>query len=153
MSQDIMNTTRHKCTHTHLQCLHARTHAHASTRTSTHIHTHTHMHTRTHMHTACAHAHALHANTHVHTRTHACTCGRAHAYTHTCTQARTHTHTHKHACTHSSVLSNNLARGTCCFTGCVYIRQMCVWHRTTGIALYLGLKSRQSSTEPNFRLH
>ena len=48
--QDILSTTRNKCTdmpalahkcwHTHLQCLHARTHAHAHARAHTHIHTH-----------------------------------------------------------------------------------------------------------------
>jgi len=30
---------------------------------------------------------------------------------------------------------------------------MCVWHRTTGIALYFGPKYRQSPTKPNFRIN
>jgi hypothetical protein len=152
-SQDILSTTRNKCTdmsalahkcwHTHLQCLHARTYARKRTHANAHTHAraHTRMHTHAHAQThacvrACMPANK-HACTYVHTRTHACTRGCAPA--------------HKHACTHSSILVQHFGQGDMLFyrLACVH---MCVWHRTTGIALCLGFKSRQSSTEPILRI-
>ena len=118
---------------------HTRTHAHTHAHTHTHTHTHAHTHTRTHTHT---HTHT-HSHTHTHTQhTHT----HAHAHTHTRTHARTHAHTHARTRTHthistlSSVLVQHFGQGTCCSTG------LCVWHRTTGIALYFGPKYRQSPT-------
>ena len=87
-----------------------------------------------------------HARTHMHTHT------RMHLQAHAHTHARAHrlgrTHAHKHARTAES-WSNTMVRGTCCSTGLpVSTKDTCAWHRTTGIALYLGLESRQSSTDP-----
>ena len=144
-SQDILSTTRNKCTdmpalahkcwHTHLQCLHARTRAH------THTHTHTRTHAYTHKNT-CTRTHArarTHTHMHMHTRTRACTQTSTHirAHMHACTRGRTLAHTHTLARTHSSVLVQHFGQGDMLFyrLACVH---MCV-HRTTGIALYLGL--------------
>ena len=125
-----MPALAHKCWHTHLQCLHARTYAHARA----HTHTHTCMHAHAHMH---AHTHA-HARVHTHTP-------------HIRTQTRTHARAHAHKHTQLS-LGPTLWPGDMLFyrLACVH---MCVWHRTTGIALYFGPKYRQSPTEPNFRIN
>jgi hypothetical protein len=105
-----------------------------------HTHARAHMHKRTRTH-ACMHA-CTQTSTHVRAHTHA----RMHSQAHACTHA--HTHIRMPACTHSSVLVQHFGQGDMLFyrLACVH---MCVWHRTTGIALYLGPKSRQSSTESN----
>jgi len=115
----ILSTTRNKCTdmpalahkcwHTHLQCLHAHTHAHVHTYTHITIYKHTHIHTH-----ACTRTHArtcTHAQAHAHARVHACMHANKHART--CTHARTHalagarmhtrTHAHTHACMHAQL--------------------------------------------------
>ena len=106
----ILSTTRNKCTdmpalahkcwHTHLQCLNARTHA----RTRAHTHTHTNTHARAHTHAreharTCTHTHArahtrTHAHTHARTHTHERMC--THSHTHARMHSRAHAHTHTH---------------------------------------------------------
>ena len=140
---------RHACTCTQVlaytPAVLARTHAHARA----HTHTHTRMHAHAHMH-AHTHAHAR-AHTHTHARTRAHTHTRTHTHTtHTHTFTRTHARAHAHKHTQLS-LGPTLWPGDMLFyrLACVH---MCLWHRTTGIALYFGPKYRQSPTEPNFRI-
>jgi hypothetical protein len=160
----------HACMHTHT-CTHTRTHTHARVHTHTpHIRTQTHTHARAQMH-ARAHARTC-THTHTHTRAHTHERTRTHARTHALAGARTHTHTHTftrtharahtglgtHAHTHISMHARQLSLGPTLWPGdilfyrlaCVH---MCVWHKTTGIALYLGPKSCKSSTEPIFRIN
>jgi hypothetical protein len=133
---------RHACTCTQVlaytpavlartrECTHTHTNTHTHTHTNTHTYTHKHAYTRTHA--------RKQARTYVHTRTHTCTSGRACTHTHTHLHARAlrnaRTHAHKHACTQSSVLVQHFGQGDMLFyrLACVHI---CVWHRTTGIAL------------------
>jgi len=101
-----------------------------------HALTHAHTHMRTHAHT--------------HARTHSCTHANTHALACTRTQARTHTHIGMHA--RKAQLGPTLCPGGHAVPkACLHIRHMCV-AQTTGIALYLGPKSRQSSTDPIFRI-
>ena len=133
---------RHACTCTQVLAYTPAVLAHTHTHARAHTHTHTRAHTHRQAHT--------HARAHAHTRTHACMHARKQARMHSraraCTLARTRTqertHTHKHACTHSSFLVQHFGQGDMLFyrLACVH---MCVWHRTTDIALYLGPKSRQ----------
>jgi len=144
---------RHACTCTQVlaytPAVLARTHARTHTHARAHTHTHTRMHAHAHMH-AHTHAHAR-AHTHTHARTRAHTHTRTHTHTtHTHTFTRTHARAHAHKHTQLS-LGPTLWPGDMLFyrLACVH---MCLWHRTTGIALYFGPKYRQSPTEPNFRI-
>ena len=140
MSQN-MSTTHHE-------------HHKADTNAQTCLHLHTSARIQTEV-LACKHCSVcvcVHACACVCTCTHALAgaCTHAHSCTHACTRTQAHTHISMHA--RSAQSWSNTWPGDMLFyrLACVH---MCVWHRTTGIALYFGPKYRQSPTEPNFRIN